>query len=291
MGIPLLEKISEIKDLPTLPEIVGKLNKAIEDPNTSANDIAMIMADDPAVTAKILRLVNSAYYGRVGANREITSIPYAVARMGFREVKNIVLSLSAFNLFQAKTSIINLRNFWKHCVSVAITTRVILDFTRATQSAVIQVDGDSLYVAGLLHDIGILVMNQYFPKDLEKLVAVSMKTSSPLHMVEQKLLGTDHAELGSLMADRWQLPESICRAIKYHHRSSADTGEDAQRIQIVNLADFICNLHWPDDNNEGKSDESHLHSLNALGIPIKSLSEILDVVEVEASKSEVLVEL
>lgn len=291
MDSHILARLDNIQDLPSLPQIVEKLTKIIEDPNASAGDVAKVMADDPAITAKILRLVNSAYYGRVGSGREITSVTYAIARMGFREVKNIVLSLSVFNLFPVRKPIIDLKNFWRHCISVAITTRVVHDFASPSLKQGGAVNVESLYVAGLLHDIGILVLNQYFRDDMERIVSLAKESDTPLHLMEQRILKTDHAKIGAYLARRWDLPKSIVKVIELHHEPEEAQGEDTQPVQIVNLADFICTLHWPEDNAEGPQGDSHLYSLKALGIPIKNLSEILDVVEEEASRSETLVTL
>jgi putative nucleotidyltransferase with HDIG domain len=289
----ILQKLDGVVDLPSLPEIVTKLSNAIEDPNTSAADLSTIMADDPAITAKVLRLVNSAYYGRTASGREITSVSYAIARMGFREIQNIVFSLSVFNLFESKTAIVNLKAFWHHCISVAIATRVIHDYAAASSEGAIIVDRDSLHVAGLLHDLGILVLNQYFHSDYEKAFALSGSSGIPLHEAESAVLGIDHAAVGAYLARHWKLPDSVVLAIEMHHNPSG--GEfsefDAQLVRIVNLGDFICNLHWPEDTSENLSGDAHLLSLRSLKLPMKNLTEILDLVEEEASRSEVLVAL
>ena len=292
MANSVLEKLDDVIDLPSLPEIVTKLSEAVDDQNTSAADLANIMADDPAITAKILRLVNSAYYGRTSSGREITSVSYAIARMGFREVKNVVFSLSVFNLFQSKSAVIDLKGFWHHSVSVAISTRVILDFVVASLGESVAVDGDSLHVTGLLHDIGILVLNQYFRDDFEKAFAISREGEMPLHEAERKVLGIDHAAVGAYVARHWKLPANVVRGIEFHHEPNREFKDsDAQLVQIVNLGDFICNLHWPEHTGENLHGESHLYSLKALNLPMKNLSEILDLIEEDASRSQVMVAL
>ncbi len=292
MANSILEKLDDVVDLPSLPEIVTKLSKAIDDETTSAADLAQIMADDPAITAKILRLVNSAYYGRTGSGREITSVSYAIARMGFREVKNIVFSLSVFNLFQSKSAVVDLIGFWRHSVSVATSTKVILDYAIASMPGSILVDADSLYVGGLLHDIGILVLNQYFRDDFEKSFSIAKNNGLPLHEAERRQLGIDHASVGAYVARHWKLPSSVVRGIEMHHDPLAKLPEnESQFVKIINLGDFICNLHKPDETGENPGGDTHLQSLKALNIPMSNLPEILDVIEEEASRSEVMVAL
>jgi len=288
----IISHLSSVGDLPCLPEIVTRLTRAVEDPAMNAANIARIISDDPVVTAKVLRVVNSAYYARGVGAHEVSSVPHAVARMGFREVKNIVLTLSAFDLFESKNSAVNLKNFWCHSVLTAITTRYVHNFSNDGHLAD-EGDLDAYFVAGLLHDIGILVLNQYFKPQLIEILNETKYSDRSLYDIEVGILGVDHAVVGGFVARSWNLPDKVCGAIENHHSPEKAPEAMVRIARVVNLADYLCQLHGPFYGPMGSTGEekTHLQSLKALGVPVKLLSEIMDIVEEEASRSEVLIAL
>ncbi len=287
----IIRRLGEIKDLPTLPTIVRKLEEALNSTQISAAGIAAIIAEDLAITAKILRVVNSAYYGR-GGGREITSVPYAVARLGFREIRNITLALSVFNLFDKKDSGINLKSFWRHSISVAMTTRIVNDFSQDDEN-VTEEDLDSYYAAGLLHEVGLLVLNMYYPEKVREILGIYRETREDLQLIEERILGADHASIGGFIARNWELPESIIIPIENPYDPASAPPKFVRNARVLQLADYLCNLHWPDDSVEGlpENQQKYHETLKSLGIPLKHIAEILDLVEEEAAKSEVLVAL
>ena len=285
-----IARLEAIDDLPSLPEIVTRLTRAIEDPNTSANDVASIMQDDPAITAKILKLVNSAFYGAVTANKEITSVPYAVARMGFNEVRNVVLTMSVFSMFNRRERTIDRREFWRHCISVGITTKVIYNYAGG-ESRLRDTSPDSLFVAGLLHDLGIIVLEQYFHKSFASLCAYAQQHDLPLQKAEERKWDVSHGDIGAFLAKKWNMPMPIVEAINHHHFPQRADEAFRKVVNVVHLADFVCNSQSIGDSAEGMFDGFAPESLLELGIPMEKISEIIDVVIDEASKSEILLSL
>jgi len=285
-----IDRLEAIEDLPSLPEIVTKLTRVIEDPNTSANDVANIMSEDPAVTSKVLKLINSVYYGPANSNREITSVPYAVARMGFNEVRNIVLSMSVFSMFNRYERTIDRREFWRHCISVAITTKVVFGYSNSDM-VVPDTNLDTYFVAGLLHDIGIIVLEQYFHKTFSSLCQYAEENNLPLHRAEEEKWDVTHGDIGAFLAKKWEMPMPIVEAIQHHHHP--EYADEAFRtiVNVVHLSDFICNTQNIGDSIEGMFQGFQPESLMDLGIPIKLISEIIDVVIEESAKSDILLSL
>jgi HD-like signal output (HDOD) protein len=288
MDNEIIDRLNRIEDLPSLPEIVMKLSSAVENPDTDAAAVARIIGDDPALTTKILRVVNSAYYGRGGVSKEITSVPFAVARIGFREIKNIVLTMASFSFFRSGTPNIHLRNFWRHSVLTAITTKTIHDFAKDDRIASEQ-DLDMYYVTGLLHDIGVLALDFYFNEILKKVIIEMRSSRIMLPEAERRVLGVDHATIGGYITRAWGLPGAIVAAVENHHSPEMAPEPVRRMARVVNLANYICAIHGPHFCADHPEDDSESPlSLKALGIPVKSISEIMDIVEEEAARSDVL---
>ncbi|MBZ0274040.1 HDOD domain-containing protein [bacterium] len=289
----ILRHLDKVRDFPTLPRVVTRLNEAVASPHTSTADVACILQDDPAVSAKLLRLVNSAFYAR-GNRSEITSVPFAVARLGFREVRNLVMTLSVFSQFQQKSSVLDLPNFWRHSISVAVASRVVHGFAvNSGEHTPPAPEPDGEYACGLLHDMGLLVLSLYFPQKLRDVLKQHAQSGYTLHAVEEEMLGVTHATLGGFVARMWQLPEFVAIAIENHHTPD-QAPESARRLSyVVQLADYVCNLHWPAHTVEAAlgEEQKHLAAVKALGIRVKQIPEILDLVGEEASRSQVIVAL
>ena len=285
-----IDRLEAIDDLPSLPEIVTRLSRAIEDPNTSANAVASIMQDDPAITAKVLKLVNSAYYGPIATTREITSVPYAVARMGFNEVRNIVLTMSVFSMFNKRERTIARREFWRHCISTGITAKVIYHHAGA-DSGLRETSPDTYFVAGLLHDIGIIVLEQYFHKSFAALCAYAQLNNIPLHKAEDEKWDVNHGDIGAFLCKKWNMPMPIVESTNFHHHPQYCDDAFRKMVNVVHVADFICNSQNIGTATEGIFDGFAPDSLVELGISMKHVGEIVDVVIEESSKSEILLSL
>ncbi len=273
--------IDEAQNLPTLPEIVVKVEKLARDENASAKDLANIMNHDPALAARILKVANSVVYG---GRTPITSVTYAVARIGFPEVRNIALSLSVLKLFAGK-GYVDYTKFWKHSLSVAFGSRILERHSRA-------VDGkdEDLFVVGLLHDIGILVLEQYFGRIYRTVLSSAAETSAPLSEVESRELGIDHSEVGALLLAKWRLPEVIVEAVRYHH--VPDMAAQARTAtQAVHLANFICNNQGIDNGVEAFPSGFSQSAWHDFGLTVDDVPKLIKEVTREAAKSETMLAL
>ncbi len=282
MGIrdAICRKIEEATDLPTLPEVIIKVEKLARDENSSASDLAKVMNHDPALTARVLRVANSAIYG---ARSPITSVTLAVARMGFTEVRNIALSLSILKLFAGKGPV-DYARFWKHSLSVAFATRILSRHMRVPAR-----NTDDFFVTGLLHDVGILILEQYFAQIYHAALA-SAQPSVSLSELETDKLGIDHAHVGSLLLKRWRLPEVIVEAVRCHHRPDAAV-EARTAAQAVHLSNFICNNQGIDNGVEAFPSGFSQSSWHDCGFSVEDIPGLIEEVNEETAKSETMMAL
>ncbi len=210
------------------------------DDRSNAEDLADELARDQAITAKVLRLVNSAYYGFF---RQISSVKEAVAILGYNEIRRIVLTASVYNSFRRfRGKVIERKIFWEHSLACAAAAEILNRESGAELPAA--------YFAGLLHDIGKLVLDEFFSKAFEAALIVSLEKQIPLHRAEREVLETDHAEVGFWLAERWNLPSVLFNSIRFHH--APKECQDLPSCPIVNLIsvanDLAKVLHMAEDD-------------------------------------------
>jgi len=222
----------KIGNLPTMPTIVAKMIELADNPKTQINTLAQLISNDPSLTARILKSANSQYYG---FSREISTVDTAIVVMGYKAVKEIGLSLNAFDSLKNTAAIKNfdIHEYLEHSVEVAVAAR---------ESAKINFPADSgeLYVAGLLHDMGKMILIQYMPQDFCEVLDFSEKNNIPFFEAEQQLLGITHCEIGYIIAERWNLPQKIGNIIRFHHSPISAPDEFSAQAQIINTADIAC---------------------------------------------------
>ena len=227
-----LKKLDRIQEIPTLPVVALKVNKMLEDYDTSIKALSNTIEKDQAVVSKILKLVNSAFYG---FSSKISSIPHAITILGFNTVRNAVISVSVIDTFSAKDAFegFNVTEFWKHSIAVAVTSRNIAEKTKL-------VCPDEVFVAGLLHDVGKVVMAQYFTELFAQVLEQTRENNLSFYQAEKKLLPANHAHIGAHLAKRWQLPGGLIEAIRYHH-AVRSTVPKLNLLLTVHVSDFIVN--------------------------------------------------
>ncbi len=282
-GEEILKKLKRIKDLPTIPDIIVQVMKLIRDPDTSITDVTQYIEEDPVITAKVLQIVNSPLYR---GTTEITSLNYAASRLGLTELEKIVLSLSLMKDIRGMTRRES-RLFWRHCVSVALMSDVVNSFSKNPWETH-DPTKDDLFVGGLLHDIGLLVLRHYFNIEYEQIIIVCEASETNLYDTEKELLGTTHAEIGAILAKNWNIPESVVAMIAYHHEPERAPDAYLKLAQIVNIADFICNnqgLGFSGEINITKFSETAWWQL---GLKIEDVPDMLGKVKEKSSESQLL---
>jgi len=232
-----LKKLEKIPDLPTLPNIVIKVNKLLQDPETSIKELGKTIETDQAMATKILRLVNSTFYG---FRSKIRNIPHAIIILGFNNVRNALVSVAIIKTFSGKKTFegFEMEDFWRHSVAVAVTSKYLSEQSSLDSP-------DDCFVAGLLHDIGKLVLCLHFT-ELFGLVWESAKEDGlSFYEAERKLSPVSHAQIGGYLAKKWQFPDSLVDSISNHH-AIEESVSNLNQLIIVHTANTIANNHKGD---------------------------------------------
>lgn len=231
----VLEIVEAIQDLPMLPAAVGRVIALANDPDSSSKDICEAIRSDPSLTARILRVVNTPFYG---FHRRIGTVAQAAVILGTSEILGLVLGSTAVQALTAgDQNPAEREEFWIHSVSSAVAAK-----TAATQFRY-RVSGIA-FVAGLLHDSGKLVLSQRFPDRFRQAEQRAAEAGVPLHAAEQEVFGVDHALVGGTLASRWGLPEELVQAIAFHHTPARAAEAHALLVDVVHLANWLA---WQKD--------------------------------------------
>lgn len=207
-----LKKITQtIINLPTLPTVVAKMIELIDDPKSSARSLSRLIKTDQVLTARILKLANSAYYG---FPNPICSVNLAIVVLGFETIKNLGLSVAVISRFARAhkgEELLDYSRFWEHSVGVAVASRMLarIHGFRAIES--------EAFVAGLIHDIGKVILSQFHTASYSECLRLVAEDKILLARAEERVFGVNHAEVGGWLAERWNLPDSLVEAIKLHH--------------------------------------------------------------------------
>lgn len=236
----ILKKLDRIEDLPTLPAVAIEVNKMLLDYDTTIDKLSDIIEKDQAMVSKILKLVNSAFFGLRG---KISNISHAIVVLGFNTIRNAVVSISIIDAFSVKEGLdgFDITDFWKHSLAVAATSKYLAEKTGIHPA-------DDCFVAGLLHDMGKIVLLQHFKDLFQKVWQAVKENNLSFYEAEKREIPVDHARIGGYLARKWQLPTALVDAIQYHHavRPNAD---DQHLLMIIHAADIIVNAYTEDSKD------------------------------------------
>lgn len=237
-----LEKLLEIQELATLPTVTTKIIQQIEDNNVDIRNIAHTIETDASLTAKILKVANSAIYG---LRTPVASIPQAIITIGLNRLANIVIGVSIFSRFMLHSNQYAkqlMEKFWWHSASVGIVSKSLSTKIGKNYK-------EFEFIGGLLHDFGKLILLQYKLTDYIKVLEATSNESIPDTEAEKKIFGVDHLEVGSFIAQKWKLPIPIVNIIGYHSKLNR-LKEDYELTSIIRFADLLCEI-WGADFFEG----------------------------------------
>lgn len=223
MNSALTELTFRCRSLLSLPTVYQKISMKIDQPQTTNNELAEIVKMDPGVASKLLATVNSSFYGFSG---KIASVPHAISIVGLNDFQNLVLSASLVQMFQQlKETEFSMEEFWHHSLLCAILAKTL--GARINKRS----EQESLFIAGLLHDIGKLAIIQTTDKDESTLISL---WEERLPAKEQQILGYDHAQAGAALLESWELPSSLIESAGQHHQSEIES-PIARTVAISNL--------------------------------------------------------
>ena len=263
--------IAKMDQIPSVPTLYVKVTEKLQKPETPIEEVAELIAQDMAMTAKILKLVNSAFFG---LRHEVADPQEAVTYLGLNTVKTLVLGIGAFNQFeQSNLGVFSLDVLWQHSLQTADAARkiVALEFGDARFS-------EECLTAAILHDVGRLVLAANLPELYEQALELAKTNRLPMLQAETRVFGADHAEAGGYLLGLWGLPVPVVEAIALHHRPSLSAAEGLTPLTVVHVADALAWMKHP--ALEGvlppELDEAYLRHLgleNRVGDWMQSLGE------------------
>jgi len=227
--------IADVGEIATLPEVTVKIIRIVEDPKSTARDLHDVIRNDPALSARILKVVNSAFYGLPG---QISSIDRAIVLLGLSAVKNISIAASMTHLFNGGTAIEGFSGteVWKHSISTAVAARML-------SSAQGRATVEESFLAGLISDLGLLIERQVFAKELAEVIARLRSGTDDYCELEQEIIGADHQAFGMALATKWRFPKLLCTTIGYHHKPMDLAEVNRELPALVHLGDTLaCRL-------------------------------------------------
>lgn len=220
------ETLSHIQKLPSLPNVVAEVLHSFENENIAVTTLANTIANDQALVARVMRVANSPFFGLSG---QVGTIFEAISVLGFNNLRGLVTAAAFINTFPQVSKRFDWTSYWRHSIATAVCAKVL--------ARRVGLNPETAFTAGLLHDIGKLVMGVYFPESFTRMVEVEKISTVEALLAERAEIGLDHAELGREIANRWHFPDAIREAIGQHHLPEKADKE-------INLCDviYIANL-------------------------------------------------
>ncbi len=260
-------------EVSSLPAIYARLTKALDDPRASAAQIADIISEDSGLTARLLRLVNSAFYC---FPFEVETVSRAVMIVGTRQISDLALATSVLSLFRGiPEGLVDMESFWLHSIATGVTARIVASHRQESHA-------ERFFVAGVLHDIGRLLIYTRLPDQAREALHRSRRSGEPLIEVEREIIGFDHATAGGALARAWNLPATLEDMVTFHHdpfRASRYPVEAA----VVHVADVLAHALRLGTSGERAVPPLDAGAWAALGIPTAGLRALLDQAELQVS--------
>jgi HD-like signal output (HDOD) protein/DNA-binding NarL/FixJ family response regulator len=253
----IMKELKAVKSLPPMPDIYLKIEKLSRDTNATSKHYADILELDPSITARLLRLSNSAYYS---FKRKIKSVKDTVTLMGTREILSLVRLACITGSIKTKPDVeVAVKQVWEHSATCAITAKLLYEVTDIAKTEEL---GDELFICGIIHDLGKIVLWSLFPEYYMTFVMNPEVGDYPTSEEEVKFLGVSHSDVGRTLAEHWKLPEQLSDAITFHHNPSHKP--DSEQAVMVHLADIIAQrvMNQFDEGNEPQFDKKILKSIN-----------------------------
>ncbi len=271
MSLTPEELVSRCNNIASLPAIYKRLDEAINDPYSDLSHISAIFSEDPALSARLLRMANSAMFCFPS---QIDTVSRAINVIGTKQLRDLVLATSVIELFKGvPEELVSMESFWRHSIATGIAARIIAVYRR-------EANVERFYVLGLLHDIGRLVMYLQIPETVNRAIEFSTDNRIPLHQVEQQQLNYDHAAVGSVLLTQWMLPDSLQEGVAYHHTPelAARYPEEAATVHIANI---IANAFKMGSSGNPTISPFVEQAWNRLGLTVDQLPLISEQLEVQ----------
>ena len=280
-GVPLGEYMDMAQDveslvessvqLGSLPTIFYQINEAVEDPECSFSEIGKIINTDSALCARLLKIVNSSFFG---FSSKVETITHAVTIVGMVQLRDLALATAIINNFDGlPKNTVNMKSFWQHSIAVGLAGRVIGIYLKESNP-------ERFYVLGLLHDLGRLLLYLAVPEDMSRVLAIN-KEEGLLHEAERKVLGWDHAEVGGALLRKWNLPDPLVEGVQYHHNPSSAPNFPLE-AGITHVADIVAQTMELGSSGERYVPPLDFKVWDTLGLSSSMLSSVVTQVDRQA---------
>jgi HD-like signal output (HDOD) protein len=276
----IADAVNQISHIATLPEITLKIIELVENPRSTAQDLNKLISNDPALVARILKVVNSAFYGLPG---QIGSINRAIVLLGLNAVKNIVIAASLAKLFRGGrvSPHFSAKDLWTHSIAVGVMSKLLVQKINNTLP-------DEAFLAGLIHDMGILVELQAFRDPLVEIAERATKEDVRYTDLETQVIGVDHQALGAGLTAKWKFPRSFQYVTGHHHNPMSLAPECRWLTCIVHVADHICAREGFGYSLTCKGDPLDPAVLAEINFPIENVNELVKSLPEALKETEAL---
>lgn len=253
--------VNNASDLISLPEVTLRVNELANDPDSTAADMAAVISQDPALVVRMLKIANSAYYG---LSKEVETITRAVAVLGTKKIRDLVLSSSASEAFEGiPNDLISMQDFWHHSLYCGLLAQILSKKSNKTNS-------ESIFIAGLLHDIGQLLMFNQMPEKSHEAILLLMEGTEELETfeAERHVFGFDHTQVGSALIENWKLPPVLQECVEFHHEPQNAKNFKAE-VAMINIANAVAVMA----DFDSMSPEDEIPMINALSWELTGLTK------------------
>ena len=259
--------LAKVRSLPAMASTATKMSKLMEDPNVNISEVVDTIKYDPGLTANVLKMANSAYFG---FSNSVNSIRHAIVLMGIKQVHRLVIAASFSSMMGKYVAGYDLEEggLWRHSVAVAIASEKIDQMLKINMA-------DLAFTAGLLHDIGKLVLSTFVDDDFSKIESEAHKGDKSFEVAEKGILGIDHAEVGGAILEGWNSPRDLVDAVRWHHNPDAFSGESRVVVDVIHVADALCLMGGIGVGREGLHYRPSEEVLKRLGLKILMLESIV----------------
>ncbi len=274
-----------ISRMPSLPVTVSKVLEVCNNPKTSPIDLDKVIQLDPVLMGRVLKLINSAYYG---LGTQVTSLARAIIMLGINTVKNLALSTAVIDRFVDKGAFhaLNMDGFWRHSLCVGVTAKHLAK-RRGVEPTLIE----EYFAAGLLHDIGKIPLNNALASEYVRTMALADHERIPLFLAEKRVLDLDHSEAGFVVAESWKFSGAIADAIAFHHTHESYHGDHGDVVRTVAIANYFANREGIGFSGNRYPDKPGPEVYGLLDMEKSMLEEIEDQVQADIEKAKVFLKL
>jgi HD-like signal output (HDOD) protein len=273
--------LAAIGEIATLPEVTVKIIEVVEDPKGTARDLHEVIKRDPALASKVLKVVNSAFYGLPG---QVANVDRAIVLLGLSAVKNIAIAASISRMFKGGRDAdgFSARDLWRHSVAVGVAARKL---SRASGD---MAGHEEMFLAGLIHDLGLLLERQAFPDKLGEVVRRCNAGEGTFLDLESQVIGATHQDFGEGLTTKWKFPRHLRAAVGFHHNPET-LATELQRVgMLIHCADILCCQEDLGFSLTAKDVDFTQELLDTLHLSVEQLVEVRDTMVPELEEAEFL---